>query len=115
MAEQFLDRAQVLAALEQVRRERMAQPMRVRCKSPQRRRIEPASADGEEERVLGAAGELRATLAQVARDERARLLAERHDAVLRSLATAHMDELLLEVDVAEIEADRLGTAQTRGG
>ena len=63
------------------------------------------------ERVLGAAGELRARVAQVARDERGRLLAERDDAVLRALAVADVDELLLEVDVAEVEPDRLRAAQ----
>src|SRR5437867_2902388 len=111
VAEQLLDRAQVGAALEQVRRERVAEAMRVRGEAPQRRRIEAASADRKKERILGAAGELRARLAQVARDERAGFLAERYDAVLRSLASANVDELLLEVDVAEVEVDRLGAAE----
>ena len=111
MAEQLLDRAQVGAALEQVRRERVAQPVRVGDEAAQRRGVEPAAARREEERVLGAARELRARLAQVARDEARRLLAERHDAVLRALAVPDVDELLLEVDVAEVEPDRLGAAQ----
>ena len=50
-------------------------------------------------------------VAQVARDEVRRLLAERDDAVLAALALAHVHALLLEVDVAEVEADRLGGAQ----
>ena len=38
------------------------------------------------------------------------LLAERHDPLLAALA-AHVEELLLEVDVAEVEPDGLGAAQ----
>ena len=60
VAEQLLDRAQVGAALEQVRRERVPQPVRVRKQAAQRARVEPAAARREEERVLGAARELRA-------------------------------------------------------
>ena len=52
----------------------------------------------------------RPRLAQVAGDGVRRLLAERHDALLAALA-AHAHELLLEVDVAEVEPDRLGAAQ----
>ena len=111
MAEQLLDRAHVGAALEQVRRERVPEAVRVRDEPPQRRGVQPPPAGREEERVLGAARELRARLVQVARDEVRRLLAERHDAVLRALAAAHVDELLLEVDVAEVESDRLGAAE----
>ena len=43
-----------------------------------------------------------------------RLLAEGDDPVLRALAQPHVHVLLLEVDVAEVEADRLGAAQSRG-
>ena len=103
VAEQLLDRAQVGAALEQMRRERVPEPMRVRDEPAERRRVEPAAARREEQRVLGAAGELRPRLAEVARDEVRGLLAERDDAVLRALALADVDELLLEVDVAEVE------------
>ena len=85
VAEQLLDHAQVGAALEQVRRERVAQPMRVGGQAAKRRGVEPPAAGREEERVLGAARELRPRLAQVARDPVRRLLAERHDAVLRPL------------------------------
>ena len=109
--EQLLDRAQVGAALEQVGRERVPQAMRVRAEAAQRRGVEPPAAGREEERVAGAAGELRPRPAQVARDPERRLLAERYDAVLRALAGADVDELLLEVDVAEVEPDRLGGAQ----
>ena len=52
VAEELLDRAQVGAALEQVRRERVPQAVRVREHAAQRRGVEPAAARGEEERVL---------------------------------------------------------------
>ena len=68
VAEQLLDRAQVGAALEQVRREGVAQAVRVRRDPAQRARVEAPSADGEEERGLGAARELRARVLEVARD-----------------------------------------------
>src|SRR4051812_13522535 len=114
VAEQLLDRPQVGAAFEQVRRERVAQPVRMRDEAPERRRVEAPPARREKQRVLRAARELRTRLAEVARDERTRLLAQRHDAVLAALAFAHVDELLLEVDVAEIEMHRLGAAQPGG-
>jgi hypothetical protein len=50
---------------------------------------------------------------EVTREPPARLLAERDDAFLSSFA-AHVHELLLEVDVAEVEADSLRTAQAGG-
>ena len=110
MPEQLLDRAQVGAALEQVRGEGVPQPVRVGEEAAQRARVQPPAARGEEERVVRAARQLRPRLAQVAGDDVRRLLAERHDPLLAALA-AHADELLLEVDVGEIEPDRLGAAQ----
>src|SRR5439155_10417662 len=65
MTEQLLDRAQVGAALEQVRRERVPKPMRVRDEPPQRAGVEAPAAGGEEERALGAAREQWARVAQV--------------------------------------------------
>ena len=44
MAEQLLDRAQIGAALEQVRREGMAQAVRVRQQAAQRARVETPAA-----------------------------------------------------------------------
>ena len=111
MAEELLDRPEVGAALEQMRRERVAQPVRVRHQPAERARVEPPAADGEEQRVLGAAGERRARVAQVPRDPERRLLAERHHALLAALAAADVDELLLEVDIGEVEPDRLGAAE----
>ena len=64
VAEQLLDRPQVGAALEQVRRECVAQPVRMRRDPPQRARVEPAAAHREEERVLGAAARARAARAR---------------------------------------------------
>ena len=80
----------------------------------QRARVEPPSADGDEQRVVRAGGERGPRLVQVARHPVRRLLAERHDALLAALAVAHVDELLLEVDVGEIEPDGLGAAQAGG-
>ena len=59
VAEQLLDRPQVGAAFEQVRRERVAQAMRMRKEAAERARVEPLAPNGEEESVVGAAGELR--------------------------------------------------------
>src|SRR5581483_7641661 len=47
-------------------------------------------------------------------DPRGRFLAERHHPVLRALAAPHVDELLLEVDVAEVETDGLRAPEPRG-
>ena len=88
VAEQLLDRAQVGAALEQVRREGVAEAVRVRQQAAQGARVEAAAACREEERVLGAADELRSRLAQVERDPVRRLFAERDDALLPALSRA---------------------------
>ena len=111
MAEQFLDRAQVGAALQQVRGEGMSQTVRMGDEAAQRRGVEPVPARREEERVLRATRELRARVAQVARNEARRFLSERHNSILAALAAPDVHELLFEVDVAEIEPDRLRTAQ----
>src|SRR3954469_7088318 len=89
----------------------MTQAMRVLDESAQGRRVEASPARGDEQRVLGAARELGSCVAEVARDEQCRLFAERDDAVLAAFAFAHVYALLLEVDVAEVEADRFGGAQ----
>src|SRR5690348_12869278 len=110
--EQLLDRAQVGAALEQVRREGVTQTVRVWHETPKSARVQPPSARGEEQCVLGATRELGPRVSQVAGEPQRRLLTERNDAVLRTLAVAHVYELLLEVDVTEIEADRLRAAES---
>ena len=64
--EQLLDRAEVGAAFEQVRRERVAQLVRVRADPPQRARVEPLPARGQEQRSLRAADELGPRVAEIA-------------------------------------------------
>src|SRR6059058_4776070 len=84
----------------------------MRQQAPESARVEPAPARREEERVLGAARELRARLAEVDGDRMRGLLAERHHALLAALA-AHVNELLVEVDVGQVEVDRLLRAEAR--
>ena len=60
VAEQLLDRAEVGAALEQVRGEGVSEAVRVRRDSAKRARVEAPARDREEERVVRAGGELRA-------------------------------------------------------
>ena len=98
VAEQLLDHAQVCASLEQVRRERVAQPVRVGEEPPDRARVQAAAARREEERVLGAVGELRSRLVEVEPQPVRRLLAERDDSLLVALAP-DVDRFLLEIDV----------------
>ena len=59
---------------------------------------------------LGAARELRPRARRYRASAERGLLAERDDALLAALA-AHVHELALEVDVAEVERDRLRAAQ----
>jgi hypothetical protein len=108
VAEELLDRPEVGAAPEEVRREGVAQPVRVRRDAAQRARVEATAARREEERVVGSLRQLGPRVAEVAREPVLRLLAERDDAVLATFAPADVDELLLEVDVAEVEGDCLG-------
>ena len=114
MPEQLLDRAEVSAALQQVRGEGVPQPMWMGDQSAQGRSVEPASTRREEERVLGAAGEVRSCLAHIACDEARRLLAERYDAVLAAFAEPDVHQFLFEVDVAQVETDGLGAPQACG-
>src|SRR6266542_1843587 len=111
VAEQLLDHPQVGTTLQQMGGEGMAQPVGVRHDPAQRAGIEPAAADGDEERVLGADGELGPPLTQVVRQPVGGLLAERDDALLSALA-ANVQGLLVEVDVAEVERRRLRAAQS---
>src|SRR5215472_2488419 len=111
VAEQLLDRAEVRAAVEQVRRERVTQPMWVGDDPAQCARVEALAPRGEEEGVVRTARESRPRLAQVAAEPERRLLAERHDPLLPALAAADEHELLLEVDVPEVETDGLGAAE----
>src|SRR6476659_4006454 len=81
VAEQLLNRPEVGAALEEVRRERMTQPVRVRGDAAERARVEPAAARREEQCVVGSGGELGPRVAEVAREPVLRLFSERDDAI----------------------------------
>src|SRR5438094_6872600 len=94
--EQLLDRAQVGAALEQVRGERVSEAMRMRYEPSQRRGVEAAAACREEEGGLGAPGELGARVADVAGERVRSFFAERDDALLAALA-ADVHALAVEV------------------
>src|SRR5439155_20238066 len=107
------DRPEVGAALEQMGRERVAETVWVRAEPAERARVEPPSARGEEERVRGAGGELRSRVAEITREPGGRLLAERDHALL-SAFPADSHELLLEVDVGEVEVDRLPAPEPGG-
>ena len=109
MAEQLLDHAQVGAALEQMGGEGVSQPVRMREEPPDRARVQPPAARGDEESVLRTVDELGSRLVEVETNPVRSLLAERHDSLLVPLA-ADADGLLLEVDVAEIEVDRLAAS-----
>src|SRR5947207_2171662 len=113
VAVELLDRAQVGAAGEEVGRERVPEPMRVGDDPPQRARVEPAAAGGEEECVVRFLRKRWPGLAQVAAEPERCLLAEWDDPVLAALAAANVHELLLEIDVGEVEPHRLGTPQPR--
>ena len=114
MTEELLDRPQIGAALEEVRGERVPQPVRVADEAADGARVEPAPTGGEEERIDGAARERRASVSQVAREPKRGLLAERDDTVLPALAAADVHRLALEVHIREVEADSLGAPQTAG-
>src|ERR671934_1165222 len=88
----------------------MPQTMRMRVQTAERARVEPPPARGDEQCVLGPTDEPRTGVAEVQADPVRRLLAERHGALLASLAV-HGDPLLVEVDVGEVEIDRFSTAQ----
>src|SRR5688500_5667164 len=112
VAEELLDRAEVGTAFEQMSRERVPEPVGVGEEASQRRRVELVPAHGEKESVVWAAYQSWTPVLEVEAEPVRGLLAERHDALLLSLA-ADAHELLLEVDVAEGEVDRLLRAQAR--
>src|SRR5439155_3976335 len=89
---------------------RMAEAVRVGKKAPERARVQPPAARRQEERVLGAAGQLRPRVLQIEPHSVRRLFAERDDPLLVALAS-DTNCFLLEVDVSEIEVDRLLAAQ----
>src|SRR4051794_6634865 len=101
VAEELLDHAQVSAALEQVRGERVTELVRVRGQAAERRGVEPAAARGEEDGVLRTHRELWSPFPEVQREPVRGLLAEGDRALLAALA-ADVQELLLEVNVLEV-------------
>ena len=111
MSEQLLDHPEVGAALEQVGGEGVAQAVRVTDEAAQGARVEAPATRREEEGVLGSAGQLGPGVVQVAPGPGGRLLTKRNEPLLAALA-AHVHGLVLEVDVGEIEPDRIGAAQT---
>ena len=113
VAEELLDRPQVGTALEQMRCVCVPQPVRVRDEPSQHARVEPAAADRDEEGITGAAHEPRAAVSKPGAQAPDGLLAERHEPFLPSLA-AHVDLLAVEVEVGDVEVDRLRRTQTRG-
>src|ERR1043166_7761848 len=78
VSEQLLDRPQVGAALEEVRRECVAQPVRVGQEASERARVEPPAASRQEQRVVRAPRELGPRLAKIDRKSMSGLLAQRH-------------------------------------
>ena len=113
MAEQLLNRAQVGAALEEVRRERVAKAMRMADEPPHSAGVEPPAPCGKKQRVDCAAHELGPTAAQVAGEVMGGLLPERDDPLLATLSP-DVHRLALEVDVGEVEPDGLGAAKPAG-
>src|SRR5581483_7285813 len=120
MTEHFLNGAQVGAAFEQMRRERVAEEMRV---DPRRVETGPlgqpaqdekgararqrAAARVEEELAAVAPVEVRPSARQVAAKRGRGRAPDRHDALLPALA-GDADEPAVEVDAAAFEADGLG-------
>src|SRR5205085_2437790 len=119
------DAAQVGAAFEQVRGERVPEQVRVdalglepgpRGEAPQdqerARARERAALRVQEELGPVAPVEERPAAREVAAQRLGRLAPDRHDPLLVALAEA-ADEPVLEVDTAALERDRLGDAKTR--
>src|SRR2546427_143798 len=88
----------------------MAQAMGMGEQAAQRARVEPSPARGDEEGVLRPPYEARAPVLEVTAQPVRSFLAQRNDALFVALAL-HAHCLLLEVDVSEIEPDRLRAAQ----
>jgi hypothetical protein len=120
--EHLLNRPQVCAALEEMRREGVAQEVRVNAfrlepgaaRKPAQdqecaRAREPAALSVEEELGPVAAIEVRPAVREVAPQRLDRVAPDRNDALLAALARA-ADEPLLEVDAGAIEPHRLAHA-----
>ena len=126
VAEHLLQRAQVAAARQQVRRERVAQRVRAHLRGqPGRARValddlveplarQPGAAVVEEQaRLQPVAGQPRAAALEVDLQRAAGGRADRDEPLLGALA-ARAQDALLEVHVADLEPGRLGGAQPAG-
>src|SRR3954453_9543406 len=124
VAEHLLHGTQVAAPRQQVGGEAVAQRVRAHAAGEAGRAgvalddlvealaAQRAAAEVDEElRLMTIADQLPATAAQVDADRRDRLAAERHDALLAALA-AGSQEALVQIDVADLQADRLRSPQT---
>ena len=123
MAEHLLDAAEVGPALEQVRRERMAEevgvdPLGIEAGLGGESAHDQERAGAGERAALGVEEDLRAVAAvevrpstrEVAAQGFHRLGAQRHDALLVAFADA-ADEAGVEIDAAALQAHRLAHAQ----
>ena len=106
MSEELLDRPEVGAALEEVRGEGVAEAVGVGQQLAEGRGLERLPARGEEERVERAPRQVRAPIFQIAPQVVGRLFSQGNDPFLAALAV-HVDDLLLEVDVRELQVDGL--------
>jgi hypothetical protein len=111
--EELLDRAQIRATLEQMRRERMPQAVRMGKDAAKRRGVQAPTACREEHGVLRTACELGASLVQIPREDMRRLFAQRDDPLFPTFAT-DMELLAVEVDVCELEPDGLRASKPGG-
>ena len=111
VAEELLDGAEVGAAFEQMRREGVTKAMRIWQEPTQRGRVERVAARREKERVRRAVRQGRPAALEVETKAVRGLLAERNSALLSPLA-AHVDQLLLEVDVPQLEINDFLRAQS---
>ena len=125
VAEQRLDHSQIGAALQQVRRERVAQDVRgerpgdagvhrvVTHHPPERLPRHAAPAMGNEQDRLVRLGPLRPHLGEVALDQGPSRLAERHHPALTALAQ-HRQVAAAQLEVGQLQRAQLRHAQTRG-
>jgi len=123
VAEHLLNGAEIRSAFEEVRRERMAEEMRMHasrletgsvCKLPQDQErpctSQRAASRVQEELRPVPAVEVRAAEGEVAANGFCRRAPERDEALLISLAE-HADDSILDGDATLLESDRLGHAQ----
>src|SRR5512132_4510118 len=90
--------------------ERVAHPVRVRQQPPEGARVQAPASRGQEECSLGASRQFGAGLVEVTRQPVRGLFPERDQPLFAALA-AHVNELLLEVDVTQIQVDGFATAE----